>query len=147
MEFGGVGTLDAGFADAVRIAVEKSNAPNFDMPKEAYFDADVTLETVTPRPHPASTAPKMTSDDHELGWSSALFPARPAKPDSTSTGVQNRDTATEESRSPGPSTATPGTSKALRIDGDALTLEAATAPPPTLLDLLSGHSAGVVAPG
>ena len=101
---------DAVFADAVRITVEKGNAPNFDMPKDAYFDAnDVTLETVTPRTQPASTAPTMTPDDYERGWSSALFPAKPAKPDSTSVGVQNPDRPAEEPRSPDPSTATPGT--------------------------------------
>lgn len=102
---------DAGFADAVRITVEKGNAPNFDMPKDAYFDPnDVTLETVTPRPHPALTAPAMTSDDRKRGWSSALFPAKPARPDSTSADARNPDTPAEEPRSPGPSTTTPGTS-------------------------------------
>ena len=101
---------DAGFADAVRITVEKGNAPNFDMPKDAYFDPnDVTSETIARRPLPALIAPKITPDDSERGWSSTLFPAKPAKPDSTSAGVQNHDTATEESRSPDPSTATPGT--------------------------------------
>ena len=103
---------DAGFADAVRITVEKGTAPNFDMPKDAYFDPnDVTSETIARRPLPALTAPKITPDDSDRGWSSTLFPAKPAKPDSTSAGVQNHDTATEESRSPDPSTATPGTSK------------------------------------
>ena len=33
----------------------------------------------------------------------------------------------------------------LGIDGDALTLEAATAPSPTVLDLLASHKAGIVA--
>lgn len=33
----------------------------------------------------------------------------------------------------------------LGIDGDALTLEAATAPPPTVLDLLARHKAGIIA--
>jgi hypothetical protein len=33
----------------------------------------------------------------------------------------------------------------LGIDGDALTLEAANAPPPTVLDLLARHKAGIVA--
>lgn len=33
----------------------------------------------------------------------------------------------------------------LGIDGDALTLEAATAPPPTVLDLLARYKAGIVA--
>jgi hypothetical protein len=103
---------DAGFADAVRITVEKGNAPNFDMPKDAYFDAnDVTLKTVTPRTQAASTAPAMTPDDRERGWSSALFPAKPAKPDSTSADAQNPDAAAEEPRSPDPSPAMPGTSK------------------------------------
>src|SRR5215472_15175510 len=30
---------DTQFADAVRATVEKGNAPNFDIPKDAYFDA------------------------------------------------------------------------------------------------------------
>ena len=103
---------DAGFADAVRITVEKGNAPNFDMPKDAYFDAnDVTLETLTPRPHPALTAPETTSDDYERGWSSALFPAKPARPDSTSADAQNPDRAAQEPRSLSPARATPTTSK------------------------------------
>jgi hypothetical protein len=101
---------DAGFADAVRITIEKGNAPNFDMPKDAYFDAnDVTLETVTPRPHPALTAPTITPDDHERGWLSALFPAKAAKPDSTSADAPNHDTAAKESRSLSPASATPTT--------------------------------------
>ena len=33
----------------------------------------------------------------------------------------------------------------LGIDGDALTLEAATAPPPAVLDVLARHKAGIVA--
>ena len=103
---------DAGFADAVRRTVEKGNAPNFDMPKDAYFDPnDVTLETVTPCPHPALTAPAMTSDDRKRGWSSALFPAEPAEPDSTSVGVQKPGRPAEESRSPGRASPTPRTSK------------------------------------
>jgi hypothetical protein len=103
---------DAGFADAVRITVEKGNAPNFDMPKDAYFDPnDVTLESVTPRPHSASTVPEMRPDDRKRGWSSALFPAKPARPDSTSADAQNRNRPAEEPLSPGPSTATPATSK------------------------------------
>jgi hypothetical protein len=103
---------DAGFADAVRITVEKGNAPNFDMPKDAYFDPnDVTLETVTPRPRPASTAPAITPDDHERGWSSALFPAKPAKPESISADAQNPDPSARESRSPDPSNTTPAANK------------------------------------
>ena len=40
---------DAGFAQAVRTTVGKDNAPNFDMPKDAYFDpSDVASELLTP---------------------------------------------------------------------------------------------------
>lgn len=36
---------DTKFADAVRAAVERANAPNLDMPKDAYFDsADIAFE-------------------------------------------------------------------------------------------------------
>ena len=103
---------DTGFADAVRATVEKGNAPNFDMPKDAYFDPnDVAFETVTPRPHSALTAPGMTSDDRARSWSSALFPAKAAKFDNTSPDAQKRDRAAEESRSPAPASTTPTTSE------------------------------------
>ena len=49
---------DAGFADAVQATVEKGNAPNFDMPKDAYFDPnDLASKTLTPGPPAALTAP------------------------------------------------------------------------------------------
>ena len=39
---------DATFADAVRATVEQRNAPNFDMPKDAYFDPnDLASEALT----------------------------------------------------------------------------------------------------
>ena len=103
---------DVTFADTVRATVEKGNTPNFDMPKDAYFDPnDLASETLTPGPHAAPTAPELRSDDHERGWSSALFSAKPAKPNDASADVQDRDRAADESRSPGPAIATPPTSK------------------------------------
>jgi hypothetical protein len=103
---------DNRFADAVRATVGKGNAPNFDMPKDAYFDAsDVASQTLTPGPHAALSAPAMTPDDRERGWSSALFPAKPTQPDGISGDVQNRDRAAEESRSPAPAIAVPKTNK------------------------------------
>jgi hypothetical protein len=103
---------DVTFADAVRATVEKGNAPNFDMPKDAYSDPnDFASETLTRGTHAALTAPAMTSDDRARGWSSALFPATATKPDSTSPDEQNRDRAADESRSPAPPSATPTTSK------------------------------------
>jgi hypothetical protein len=104
---------DTRFADAVRATVEKGDAPNFDMPKDAYFDAsDIASDTPTPDPHAALTAPPPTPDDRARGWSSALFPAKPAKLDSASADVQNRDGAAQEPRSPGPPIATPPATKA-----------------------------------
>jgi hypothetical protein len=103
---------DAGFADAVRATVEKGNAPNFDMAKDSYFDPnDVMLETVTPRPHPASAAPAMTPVDRETWLVERAASCKANEGDSTLADAQNRDTAAEESRSPDPSTTTPGTSK------------------------------------
>jgi hypothetical protein len=104
---------DTRFADAVRATVEKGNAPNFDMPKDAYFDAsDIAFETPVPGAHAALNAPASTPDDRVRGWSSALFPAKSPKPDSTSAEVQNGDRAADERRSPGPAAAVPAGSKA-----------------------------------
>lgn len=103
---------DTAFADAVRATVEKGNAPNFDMPKDAYFDAsDVPSEPLTPGPDAALIAPALTPDDRARGWASGLFPAKPAKPDSTSANVQNRDRTAEEPRSPGPASESPTANK------------------------------------
>ena len=105
---------DTRFADAVRATVEKGNAPNFDLPKDAYLDtSDVASETpILGAPAalnpPASTPP----DDRVRGWSSALFPAKSPKPDSTSAEVQNGDRAADERRSPKPAATVPAASKA-----------------------------------
>jgi hypothetical protein len=101
------------FADAVRATVEKGNAPNFDLPKDAYFDAsDIASDTPMPGAHAALNPPASTPDDRVRGWSSALFPAKSPKQDSTSGEVQNGDRAADERRSPGPAGAAPATSKA-----------------------------------
>jgi hypothetical protein len=105
---------DTRFADAVRTTVEKGNAPNFDMPKDAYFDAsDIASETLTAGPHPVLTTPASTRDDRVRGWSSALFPAKPPRPDSTLADVQKRDRAAEEPRLSGPAAAAQATAKAV----------------------------------
>jgi hypothetical protein len=107
---------DTRFAHAVQATVEKGNAPNFDLPKDAYFDASDTASQTPMRSQDAAlTAPASTLDDRMRAWSSALFPARSPKPDSTSADAQNRDQAAEEPRSPDPAAAMPATSKA-RLD-------------------------------
>ena len=94
---------DNRFADAVRATVEQGNAPNLDMPKDAYFDgSDVASEPLTPGPHAALSAPALTRDDRERGWSSGLFPAKPTQPNGISADVPNRDRAPGETRSTGP---------------------------------------------
>jgi hypothetical protein len=103
---------DTRFAEAVRTTVEKGNAPNLDMPKDAYFDgSDIASDTAMPGPHAGVGTPERTHDDRERGWSSALFPAKPAKPESPSVGAQDRDRPAEEPRSPGPTGAVPAASK------------------------------------
>jgi hypothetical protein len=84
---------DTMFADAVRATVVKGDAPNFDMPKDAYFDSgDIGSDKVT--------APTVPSDDRERGWSSALFPAKPPQANTASADVPNHDRSAEASRSP-----------------------------------------------
>jgi hypothetical protein len=104
---------DTRFAHAVRAPVEKGNAPNFDLPKDAYFDAsDIASDTPISGPHTALSPPASPPDDRVRGWSSALFPAKSPKPDSTSAEVQNGDRAADEQRSPRPRAAVPAASKA-----------------------------------
>ena len=101
------------FADAVRATVEKGNAPNFDLPKDAYLDtSDVASETPIPGAPAALNPPASTPDDRVRGWSSALFPAKSPKPDSTSAEVQNGDRGADERRSPKPAATVPAASKA-----------------------------------
>jgi hypothetical protein len=92
----------AWFADAVRATVEKGNAPNFEMPKDAYLDSDDGPADAQPaRQHAALTTPVLTLDDRERGWWSALFPAKPMKTNNPSTDVQKHDHAAEQLRSIG----------------------------------------------
>src|SRR5713226_8594397 len=93
---------DTTFADAVRATVEKGDAPNVEMPKDAYFDSsDVASETLAPDPPDTLPAPAVTPDARERGWSSALFPAKSAKPDGASVDAPTRDPPAEEARSTG----------------------------------------------
>lgn len=88
---------DAKFADAVRATVERADAPNLDMPKDAYFDsADTAFEAATHGPNVGPTTRAGTRDDRERGWSSALFPAKPAMLDGTLRDLPRRDPPAEE---------------------------------------------------
>ena len=104
---------DTRFADSVRATVEKGNAPNFDMPKDAYFDgSDSASEMPTSGPHVSPNPPTSIGDDRTRGWSSALFPAKAAKSDNPSTDTQYGDRDAEELHSARAATGVPTTSKA-----------------------------------
>jgi hypothetical protein len=99
---------DTTFVEAVKTTVVKADAPNFDMPKDAYFDSTgLASETLAPRPHAALTAPAVTSDDRERGWSSALFPMKPPKPGNAPVDAPNRDRTAEQPHSPDPASVPP----------------------------------------
>jgi hypothetical protein len=103
---------DMRFAGSVRATVEKGNAPNFDMPKDAYFDgSDTASDTLSSDPDASLSAPVSTADDRVRGWSSALFPPKATHPDSPSADVQNDDRPAERARASGPATAAPATTK------------------------------------
>ena len=109
---------DTWFADAVRATVKKGNAPNFDVPKDAYLGADDVAATPAHQ-RAGLTTPALTLDDRERGWSSALFPAKPMTTDHASTDVQNRGHAPEQSQSIGAPSHSPATNMTL---GDSLFL-------------------------
>lgn len=103
---------DTHFADAVRATVEKGNAPNLDMPRDAYFDgSDVASDTPMPDQNAGLRTPERTHDDQERGWSSALFPAKSPKPDSAAADVHDGNQAADETRPTGPPAAQPARSK------------------------------------
>jgi hypothetical protein len=102
-----------GFAEAVRTTVQKGNAPNFEMPKDAYSDtSDVASETSMPSPHVAQTNRAPTSDDRARGWSSALFPVKPPSPHPVSDSAQNGSRTAEERSRSNNAVATAATTKA-----------------------------------
>lgn len=77
---------DTKFADAVRTSVARSDAPNFDMPKDTGVESiDIASEKPPLHQNAASPEPALASDDRERGWSSALFPSKPQRSDGAST--------------------------------------------------------------
>jgi hypothetical protein len=99
---------DIVFADAVRATVEEGDAPNVELPKDAYFDgSDIASDIPTRKPYAAPSMPGSQSDDRTRGWLSALFPTRPTKPNRTFVGEQNGDRAAEQAHFPGPASAVP----------------------------------------
>ena len=105
---------DTRFAEAVRATVEKGNAPNFDMPKDAYFDAnDLASNVRKSGPETAVKPPAQMSDDRTRAWSSALFPAKPVQPGSTLLDMTNSGSAGRLRPSSGRATTTPSTNETL----------------------------------
>src|SRR6516164_6449815 len=91
---------DTTFANAVRATVEKGNAPNFEMPKDAYFDPDdMASQAPTSREPAAVTASTSIPVDQERGWSSTLFPPKPEQANTAPINPQGDDRTTKEPRS------------------------------------------------
>jgi hypothetical protein len=85
---------DTMFADAVKATVVKGDAPNFSMPQDAYFDSgDIGSDALAPDRDGAPTAPAVTSDNREHGWSSALPRASPPQANTASADMPNHDRA------------------------------------------------------
>ena len=110
---GSWGRPDSTFADAVRATVEKGNAPNFDMPKDAYFDPDdIAIEAPTSDQRAAITASTSIPPDQARGWSSALFPPKTEQANaSASIKPATSDQTAKESRSAGTVAADSATTK------------------------------------
>ena len=105
---------DTRFADAVRATVEKGNAPNFDMPKDAYFDAnDLASNVRKSGPETAVQPPAQLFDDPTHAWSSGLFPAKPVQRNSTLIDMTKGDGAADLRSPSGRITTTPATSTAV----------------------------------
>jgi hypothetical protein len=95
---------DIGFADAVRATVEEGNAPNVELPKDAYFDAsDVASDIPTRNPYAAPSTPGSQSDGRTRGWISALF----SNPNGAFIGDRTEDRAAEEAHLLSPAAAAP----------------------------------------
>jgi hypothetical protein len=103
---------DVGFADAVRATVEEGNAPNFDLPKDAYFDANDVASGIPTRKYAAPSTPGSQSDDRSRGWLSALFQTKPTKPNGTFVVDQTGHRPAEEAHLPSPAAAVPEIGKA-----------------------------------
>lgn len=93
---------DTTFANAVRATVQKGNAPNFEMPKDAYFDPDdLASEAPTSGQRPAVTLSTSSPPDQERGWSSALFPPKLEQANAAPINATSDDRTTKDSRSAG----------------------------------------------
>lgn len=91
---------DTTFANAVRATVEKGNAPNFEMPKDAYFDPDdMASQVPTSRERAAVTTSTSIPVDQERAWSSALFPLKPERANTASVGPPTSGQTTREAHS------------------------------------------------
>ena len=107
---------DNRFADAVLTSVAKGDAPNFDMPDEAYGGSgDVAPQAPVAGQHPSTTS-RVTPDDQQQGWSSALFPAKPQQFGRLSTSTNTNAPDADRLHEPGELSAH-STIPGLRDDG------------------------------
>lgn len=94
---------DSEFADAVIASVANSDAPNFDMPKDTGMEFLDIASDAPARPEAVLPEPAKPLDDHERGWSSALFPAkelRSVAPPNSMLGDDHRAKEVQSGRTP-----------------------------------------------
>jgi hypothetical protein len=90
---------DTTFADGVRVTVEKGNAPNFDMPRDAYFDPDDLASQAPTSGEPAAVITSTSiAVDQERGWSSSLFPPKAEQANTAEMKPPTSDQTGKESR-------------------------------------------------
>jgi hypothetical protein len=84
---------DVKFAEAVAATVEKGDAPNFDMPRDANIELlDIGSETLPPpNDFPLASGPAL--EERARGWSSALFPSTPQQSRNEPGNVPDHPTA------------------------------------------------------
>jgi hypothetical protein len=92
---------DEWFANDVRAAVQKGNAPNFEMPDGA---DDIAADATPGDRELGLTGSLSIPDERRRAWSSALFPAKPTMADGRQTDIQDRDHRAAQSHSIGVST-------------------------------------------
>jgi hypothetical protein len=96
---------DVKFAEAVMAA------PNFDMPQDTSIELlDIGSDTTQP-PNDPSLGSVPAPDEHEQGWSSALFPPKPKPAASGSNDAPNDGPPAEDMQSSSVSNAAPSTAK------------------------------------
>jgi hypothetical protein len=90
---------DTKFALAVEASAAKGDAPNFDMSDDTEFNS-LDIASEDPAQHNAvSHDSTIAFDEHQRGWSSVLFPAKPKHSNSTIPDTQSDNSSSHDQHS------------------------------------------------